>query len=157
LTSSQIQEISSKIVPASTSEDKEFFYEAVGYMGGEDFRGIKFVEEGRVLAMVGYDYWTLNAVHAHIYIGDARALVGRIFLREIFRYPFEQAGRGLVIAYTPAYNTQSLKLQRFLGFREIARIPDGWAIGSDMVISELRKESCVWLRPIHEQTSSRCT
>jgi hypothetical protein len=104
--------------------------------------------------MCGFDYWTLNAVHTHIYIGDSRALVRRIFLREIFRYAFEEAGRGIVIAYTPTYNTQSLMFQKLLGFRRVAAIPDGWAIGEDMILSELRRETCVWLRPIHEQESS---
>lgn len=143
-------ETSTKIL-ASTKQDEKFFQDRVGYQPGADFKGVKFVENDECLAMVGYDYWTLNAVHVHIWIGSTRALKGRVFLREIFRFPFEIGGRGIVIAYTPAHNVASLKLQQFLGFKESARIRDGWAIGDDMIISELRKESCVWLRPINEQ------
>lgn len=137
------------MISASTKEDNALFTEKTQYQPGANFKGIKLVGNGEILAMVGYDYWTNNSVQMHVWFGDgSAAMKGRHFLQEAFRYPFEICDRGIVIAATPAHNTASLTLQRFLGFEKKYRIQDGWAIGDDMIISELRKPQCIWLRPI---------
>ena len=143
------------MIIASTKEDEQFFFEKVSYKPGADFKGIKLVDGSSILAMVGYDYWTENSVQMHVWFGDSpAALKGREFLHEVFSYPFEFAKRGIAIGVTPAHNVASLRFQRFLGFEEKYRILDGWAIGDDMIISELRRENCVWLRPLNEPLSS---
>lgn len=143
------------MIVSSAKEDEDFFCEKTSYRAGPEFRGIKLVEDGKILAMVGYDFWTENAVQMHVWFGDSSAaLKGRVFLHEVFRYPFELCGRGLVIGVTPAHNAASLRFQRFLGFEEKYRIQNGWAIGDDLVLSELKKENCVWLRALHVNDSS---
>jgi hypothetical protein len=136
------------VIEAATWEDIQRFKLAVSYTPSADCKGIKIHEGGEIQGIVLYDYWTENAVQMHVWIPDPRCLSGRVFFREAFRYPFELGNRGLAIAVTPAHNTASLRLQKFLGFVEKYRIQDGWAIGEDMVISELKRENCVWLRPL---------
>ena len=132
----------------TTQADHELYEQHTGYRTSGDFRGIGCTdkETGETLAVVGYDYWTPNAVQMHIWIKDMKALVGRVLLKEAFAYPFEQAGRTVVIATTPADNTDCLAFTKWIGFTELYRIKDGWSIGVDMVIQELRKDNCPWLK-----------
>ena len=134
---------------ATTPEDFSLFESKTSYKPSGDFKGIKAVDdEGKICGMVGFDYWTVNAAQMHVYFDNSNAM--RYLVPEAFRYLFGH-GKGLAITVTPAHNEASLKLQKFLGFKQMARIQDGWAIGDDMIISELRKQDCIWVRPSIEQ------
>lgn len=135
-----------KIV-ASTEEDKKFFHEKTTYLPRDNFRGIKLVgDDGTILAMVGYDNWTHTAVAMHVFLSSAKVLANRTFIRECFSYPFLECDKIMVIGTTPSHITRALRLNEFLGFREVHRIKDGWMEGSDMVIQQMLREDCHWLR-----------
>lgn len=136
------------MIEQANQADIQHFCEVVGYKPSIDIKGLKCEVDGELQGIVCYDRWTENAVQMHVWIPKPKCLSGRIFLHEIFRYPFEIANRGLAIAVTAAHNTASLKFQKFLGFEEKYRIQDGWAIGDDMIIAELKRSNCVWLRPL---------
>lgn len=97
-------------------------------------------------AMVIYDGWTPNSVQVHVYSRDPASLLRPDFIREIFHYPFVQANRRLLVSVTPAHAESSLALSRALGFKETYRIRDGWAESIDMVVKEMRREECRYLR-----------
>jgi hypothetical protein len=105
-----------------------------------------FNEEGQVQTAVLYDYWTPNSVNAHIWSRTPKGLFSPGFIREIFVYPFLTCGRGLLIGVTPADCEASLRFSDALGFTEKYRIKDGWSVGTDMVIKEMRREECRWIR-----------
>lgn len=108
-------------------------------------RAIMAVDEsGAIRGMVAFDNWTVNAVQVHMAV-DA-PMVWRKLLPAAFELAFEQAGKGLVVGITPASNEAALSFSRKAGFRQPYRIPDGWAAGEDMVISEMRKDECRWLK-----------
>ena len=108
-------------------------------------RAIQAVDaSGRICGVVAYDCWTPHSVQAHMAV-DYPA-VWRSLLRPAFEYPFEEAGRGLVLGIIPAGNARSCALARRLGFREAYRVRDGWAVGEDLVVHELRREECRWLK-----------
>ena len=65
------------------------------------------------------------------------AFKGGHFVRETWDY-VRSTGRTLVIGVTPGDNEASLNFQFKLGFEMTHRIPDGWAKGVDMVITEKR-------------------
>jgi hypothetical protein len=117
------------------------------YPVGADTRGIVESHEGTIRAIVAYDDWTQSCVTMHIWIGDPAAMSGGDFFRAAFTYPFVQAGKQIVQGVTPADNATSLRFQKWLGFKEVARIPDGWAIGTDTIITHMRHAECPWLMP----------
>lgn len=126
--------------------DREFFWESVQYRCGAGAKGIKVLDGDVIMAIVAYDYWTPNSANMHIWIGDVRVLESSFLPREAFNYLFNTCKRTIAIGVTPAHNTASLRFQHALGFKEQYRVKDGWAIGDDMVVSELRKQDCIWLR-----------
>lgn len=97
-------------------------------------------------AMVIYDGWTHNAVQVHIYSQGPAHLFRRDFLLEVFSYAFIQCGKGLVYTVTPDDADDSLAVSKALGFREVFRQKDGWAVGTDMIMKEMRREECRYLR-----------
>jgi RimJ/RimL family protein N-acetyltransferase len=106
--------------------------------------GLEAVDEsGRIIGMVVYCNWTANAVQAHMAVDTP--IAWRTLLPWVFVYPFEAAGKGLMLAVIPAHNAKSLRLTRRFGFTETHRIRDGWARGDDLVCFELRKEDCRYL------------
>lgn len=110
--------------------------------------GARFVQAtdalGRIRGVVAYDMWTENAVQAHMAV-DA-PVVWRSLLPAVFEYPFLEAGKGLLLGIIPASNERSRKMAVRLGFRETYHVQDGWAVGQDMVVHEMRRTECRWLK-----------
>jgi hypothetical protein len=132
-----------ELIRRSTRDEMERMCRELPYNPTSGLRGITY---GDGLAVVAYDNWTENAVFIHCWSRATRPWFDRRFLTEIFRYPFEICNKGLVIASTQGDNTPVLELSRKLGFRITYRVPDGWSLGTDLVIQEMRRDECRWLR-----------
>lgn len=105
-------------------------------------------EVGGIGAAALYDRWTHSAVEMHAYSKGPKYVFRPEFCKAMFEYPFIQQNKMLAFAVTPCDNTASIALARFLGFREVYRIRDGWEPGTDMVIQELRRENCRFLETV---------
>lgn len=111
----------------------------------ESFRAIEAVDaNGRTGGMVGYDLWTPNSVQMHVCIEDPLAFWA--IVRPAFSYPFEEAKLGLVIGVTPGDNAHALAFNKRIGFRETHRIVNGWSPGVDVVIQEMTRAECRWIK-----------
>lgn len=97
-------------------------------------------------AMVVYDSWTPNAAQVHVYSAGPRHLLNREYLTEVFKYGFVQCSKGKLFTVTPAIATESLRVSDALGFREVYRQIDGWDIGVDMIVKEMTRQECRYLR-----------
>lgn len=133
------------MIAQAVSRELDLLCEMTGYVPTRNLKGIALREGYDTVAVVGYDWWTPNSVQMHVWISTPAALT-RKFIEECFRYPFLQAGRGLVVGVTPGDNARALNLNSKLGFRPVHRIKDGWAAGIDMVLQEMTREECRWLR-----------
>lgn len=119
----------------------------VGYSASNDARGVVYkTVSASIAAMALYDHWTPNSVNVHIYSQNPKYLFDKEFTHAIFHYPFEQCQKGLLIGMTPSSHEASLAVSRYLGFREVYRLKDAWEPGVDIIIKEMRKTECHWLR-----------
>lgn len=132
------------MIEAANEADIQLFLKATSYQPTSQFKAIVQRVDGEIHAMAGYDYWTPNAVQMHIWINHPEAYLSKEFIQEGFGYPFN-SGRNLVIGVTPGDNARALEFNRKIGFVEKYRIKDGWSLGTDMVIQELRRDECRWL------------
>lgn len=106
---------------------------------------IKAVDaRGRIRGMVAYDWWTENAVYAHMAVDTP--IAWRHLIPACFEYPFVQCNRQLLLALIPAHNEKSWGLAGHFGFRIVHTVRDGWAKGDDLHLLELRREDCRFLR-----------
>lgn len=72
-------------------------------------------------------------------------IVWRSLLGPAFSYPFEQIGVGIILAIIPASNDKSIRLAQRFGFRETHRVKDGYAVGVDIILHEMRREECRYI------------
>ncbi len=111
----------------------------------QDFRAVEVVKAGRILGMVGYCEWAPNSARLHGAVESPWVI--KYLLRPGFSYPFQEVGVGLLIGITPANALNAVKFNRHLGFREAHRIKEGWGVGVDLIVFEMRREECRWLKP----------
>lgn len=108
------------------------------------FRAIEAVDSnGDIRGMIGFDCWTANSCEAHMAVDSP--IVWRSLLYPAFQYPFEQMGRGVILAIIPANNKKSIRMATHLGFTETHRVRDGYDVGVDVILHEMRREECRWL------------
>lgn len=108
-------------------------------------RAIKAVDNhGHIRGMVAYDGWTEAAVFAHMAVDTP--IAWRALLPACFEYPFIECGRRVLCGVIPAHNTASWGMAKHLGFRVAHAIKDGWAQGDDLLLLELRREDCRFVR-----------
>jgi len=134
------------MIRAATYDEITQASKAMGYHPSGCVKGVAFLEAQSVSACVLFDHWTPHAVQVHVYAPSLGALFSPVYLRELFHYAFVSAGRGLLVAVTPANQKGSLAVSAWLGFKETYRIKEGWAQGVDMVVKELRIADCRYLR-----------
>lgn len=110
-----------------------------------DFNAIAAVDaNGHVRGMVGYCNWTKTAVQMHMAVETP--IAWRALLRPGLEYPFVQEGRDVALGIIPAGNSASVWFAEHVGFQEVHRVRDGWSRGEDLVMLELRKHDCRWLK-----------
>ena len=80
----------------------------------------------------------------HIWVDSPKALT-RKYIQEVFNYVFTTCGVGVAIGVTPCNNTRALELNKRVGFVEVCRIKDGYALGTDSAIQVMRREECRWI------------
>lgn len=128
---------------AATPDERAAFAQALSVTLHPDARGIVAVDNlGRIRGGVLYELWTEGSVVCHI---AALPSAGRCLLKAAFAYPFEEAGRRVLLGFIRENNARSRRLARHLGFREVYAVPDGAAPGEALVLVEMRREECRWL------------
>lgn len=141
------------LVRQAPPEHYSWLLSRLGCAATPDFRALEAVDEKDVIhGMVGCDYWTLNAVHMHVAVTSG--VRGHCLIRPAFEWVFETARRGLALGLIRSDNPKALKLNLHLGFRETHRIREGAAAGVDLVLMEMRREECRWLKPLARQRAA---
>lgn len=134
-------------VRAATLEERSTLARTVGVHLSPDARGLVAVDASdAVRGGVLYDSWT--ATSAQVHMAASTPMAGRALLPAAFEYPFQEAGRRVLLAFVREGNTASVKVTRHLGFREAYRVRDGAAPGEALILFELRREEC---RYLHEK------
>lgn len=132
------------IVQAAHPSHYEWIEKRAGVSAGPMFRAIEAVDSaGRIHGMVGFDSWMPNSATLSIALDNPAAF--RHLLAPAFRIPFVEFGRGLVQVIVLSTNAKSLRLVKHVGFKETHRVRDGWAVGADLVMFEMRRKDCRWL------------
>lgn len=96
-----------------------------------------------IRGMVGYCNTTRNAVQLHMAVTSP--IVWRTLLRPALEYPFLQSKKNICLGVIPEDNAKSIRFTKRAGFTEVHRVKDGWDMGVDLVVLELRKEDCRYI------------
>lgn len=102
--------------------------------------------DGELVAGFVLDGYIANG-HAsmHSAVADKFALT-RDFLHLFFDWAFHHLDLKVLINRVSSGNEASLKATAHLGYSEFARFPLAWDGEHDLVLFEMRRENCPWLR-----------
>ena len=112
----------------------------------EDSQGIVAydVEKVVIVACIVFDSFTVDACNVHMAI-DKPMVLRHGFLEECTRHLFLTCGRKRIFGLVPADNAKALKLNKHLGFREVARVPDAYDEGIDYVVMRMDADDNRWI------------
>ncbi len=97
-----------------------------------------------VRAMVAYDAWTEKSAQVHM-AADV-PIAWRSLLKPAFEYPFLELNLDVLLGLVRADNEASMNLVQHFGFTEAHRVKGGAAEGIDLVLFEMRREDCQYVR-----------
>ena len=100
------------------------------------------VLDGQIRAVVVYCSFYGKSCMIHVG-SEGQHWATKDFLKEVFNYPFNTLKLKVIIGTVAGSNTKALRLDRHLGFKDVAFIPDAHDDG-DLVILEMRPEYCKW-------------
>ncbi len=111
----------------------------------EGMKGIMALRDsGSIAGGVILDCWTPNSCQVHI--GAETPMVWKHGLHtEVFKYVFETSGRKFMFGFTPSNNEKAVTFNEHIGFKEVYRVQDGFADGTDFIIYRLDKADCDYL------------
>lgn len=139
-------EVPVKIVPLTENAEWSWVYERARPIRTEDTTGFVAYRGDRLVAAIVFDSWTANSCVAHIAI-DEPFVLRHGFIETGCDFVFNHANRGVIVGLVPANNHKALKFDKHIGFKEICRVKDGYKVGVDYIILEMRQETCRWLAP----------
>ena len=95
-----------------------------------------------------FDMWTHTGVCVHWWM-DTPMLIRHGFFNEICSYVFGECGKNVIIGIIPDNSVKSMNLAVKLGLVEVGRIKEGYNVGVDQVILEVRVENAGrWFKPV---------
>lgn len=131
--------------PLTTPHEWQWFKERTHVISCEDTQGIvAYRETGAIAGMVVFDTWTDSSVNVHFAIDDP-ACIRRGLFRETAIHAYHVGGKKRLFGLVPSNNTKALRLNKKIGFTEVARVPDAIDDGVDYIVMRLNKEDCRWL------------
>ena len=112
----------------------------------KDTQGIVAYEDstGAIAGIVIMDSWTPSGCQTHFAI-DNPICIRRGLFREVALHIHVVCERPYIFGLIPANNEYAHKFDLKMGFREVARIPEGYDIGVDYIVVRLAKEDNRWL------------
>lgn len=122
-----------------------WLHERTGCAMSADFRAVEAVDaRGHIRGMVGFDAWTPASCQAHM--AADTPIAWRYLLPAACEYAFVEAGKDVVLGIIPGHNARSLALAKHMGFSEVCRLADAWSAGIPLVVHEMRRTDCRWLK-----------
>jgi len=134
-----------KFIPFEHNLHGTWVREHIQPVFSEGMRGIMaHRDDGSIAGGVILDCWAPNSCQVHI--GAETPMVWKHGLhKEIFNYVFNDCDRKFIFGFTQSDNEKAVKFNEHIGFKEVYRVPDGFADGVDFIVYQLNKADCEYL------------
>jgi|TARA_R110000787_G_scaffold62155_1_gene140750 hypothetical protein len=132
--------------PLTTQAEWEWVKARAHPMQVDDSQGIVAYEDttGEIGGIVIMDSWTPSGCQTHFAI-DNPICIRRGLFREVALHIHVAHNRRYIFGLIPANNKKAHQFDLKMGFKEVARIPEGFDIGVDYIVVRLAKEENRWL------------
>ena len=133
-----------KFKPLETMDEWTWFKERTHVIRCEDTQGIVAFDDSGIAAVAVLDSFTVDGCSVHFAI-DRPIVIRSGFLNEIARHAFVSCNRKRIFGLVPSNNAKALKLDKHIGFTEVARVPNALAEGVDYIVMVMERKDCRWL------------
>lgn len=117
-----------------------------GYQRMPGAQALGVTKRGRIVAGVVYERCNGAHIEASIAAMPGSGWADRNTLFRLFAYPFLQLGLEAVTVLVAQTNLESLNLAVKLGFEPIAIVPFAAQDGSPLIVLQMTRNQCRWLR-----------
>lgn len=118
----------------------------VGVQPCGDLKALFWVnDENKIEWVVGYTAFIGKTCQMHV-INLTEAYTPKALLFGAFDYPFNYLGVEKIIAIVNSLNTRAMNYDKKLGFTEVVRLEGMHDDGGDLVVFEMNKADCRWIR-----------
>lgn len=118
----------------------------IGVQPCGDMQAMLWVNEHNEIEwIVGYTAWIGKTCQMHIVNIEGKTLP-RALLHSAFDYVFNHCGLEKVIGIVNSKNERAMNYDRKIGFKEAHRFEGVHEDGGDIVVLEMNKADCKWIR-----------
>ena len=144
-----------KFKPLTEASEWDWVWERAHPLQCKDSQGIVAYEDttGKIAGIVIMDSWTPSGCQAHFAI-DNPICIRRGLFSEVAHHVHTVAGRKYIFGLVPANNEHAYKFDLKMGFKEVARIPDGYGEGIDYIVVRMSREENRWLHKEMKQEAA---
>lgn len=138
--------------PYTLDVAKEILQREIGVKPTQDLRAIFWVStKHKIEWVVAYDGFIGKVCQMHV-VNLGGKMTPKKLLWAAFDYPFNQAGMSAVLGVVNSKNTDAMRYDMKLGFKEINRIEGAHDDGGDVVLFRMDKADCKWIKEVkHEK------
>lgn len=126
--------------------DAQYIIEKLGLYPTAAFVAVVVVDKaGTIVGSIGADHFTFNS--CQLFIAVDRPACLQTLLRAGFDLAFNRAGMEIGYGIVNSDNLKSLRLTSRVGFKLKTKLENGWRKGVHLMVFEIEKQDCLWLRP----------
>ena len=137
------------VIEATTRDQIELasgiLYERAFVQPTNDLKALFWYSKtGSIDWVVGYNTWIGRTVQMHV-VSSGESFPKKLVLAA-YDYPFNKWGVDIIFGVINSLNTSSIKLATKAGFKESKRWPHMHDNNGDIVLMEMPKETCKWIK-----------
>lgn len=138
------------ICSAQTTEARQIasdiLLREIGVQPCGDLQAIFWVnEQNKIEWVVGYTAFIGKTCQMHV-VNLKSGYVPKQVLKSAFDYPFNQLGIEKAFGIVNSFNTRAMEFDKKVGFKEVVRFAGMHDDGGDLVVFEMNKSDCRWIR-----------
>jgi hypothetical protein len=138
--------ICSAQTPDSLKMASDILFKEIGVQPSADLQAIFWVNDSNQIEwVIGYNAFIGKTCQMHM-VNLKGGYTPKKLLFAAFDYPFNHRGIEKTFGIVNSQNTKAMEYDQKLGFKEIIRFPQMHCDGGDLVVFEMNKADCRWIR-----------
>jgi RimJ/RimL family protein N-acetyltransferase len=132
--------------PEARQVASDILLREVGVQPCGDLQALFWVnEQNQIEWVIGYTAFIGKTCQMHV-VSLKGGYTPKQVLKCVFDYPFNQCGLEKVFGIVNSLNTRAMEYDKKLGFKEAIRFAGMHADGGDLVVFEMNKSDCRWIK-----------
>jgi len=138
--------ICSAQTPEARQIASDILLKEVGVQPCGDLQAIFWVnDQNQIEWVIGYTAFIGKTCQMHM-VNQKIGYTPKQLLKSAFDYPFNQLGIEKAFGIVNSLNTKAMEYDQKLGFKEAVRFAGMHEDGGDLVVFEMNKSDCRWIR-----------